>query len=123
MLYVTDSESRDAPGYGHHPGWRRGVRIGSLKDGMVTDFIPDSDPNPDAGTTSGGEGIWVDSKGAVVQRPGASRSGWCATCPMTSVPRDDRAGLGHHLGRQRQAFLGRGHWRRGRPAAPPDRRH
>ena len=65
VLYVTDSESREAPGYGHHPGWKRGVRIGSLKDGKVTDFIPDTDPHPDAGTTSGGEGVWVDAKGAV----------------------------------------------------------
>ena len=65
VLYATDSESRDAAGYGHHPGWKRGVRIGSLKDGVVTDFIPDTDPNPNAGTTSGGEGIWADGKGAV----------------------------------------------------------
>jgi sugar lactone lactonase YvrE len=65
VLYVTDSESRDAAGYGHHPGWKRGVRIGSLKDGVVTDFIPDTDPDPNAGTTSGGEGIWADGRGAV----------------------------------------------------------
>jgi hypothetical protein len=65
ILYVTDSESRNTPGYGHHPGWKRGIRIGSVKDGIVTDFIPDNDPNPDAGTTSGGEGIWADGKGAV----------------------------------------------------------
>lgn len=64
-LYVTDSESREAPGYGHHPGWRRGVRIADLKDGKVTDFIPDDDPHPDADSTSGGEGIWVDATGAV----------------------------------------------------------
>jgi sugar lactone lactonase YvrE len=57
VLYVSDSESRNAPGYGHHPGWKRGIRIGSLKDGKVTGFIPDTDPNPDAGTTSGGEGV------------------------------------------------------------------
>ena len=66
ILYSTDSESRVAPGkYGHHPGWKRGIRIGSVKDGIVTAFIPDTDPNPDAGATSGGEGIWADSKGVV----------------------------------------------------------
>jgi len=66
ILYVTDSESRNAAGkYGHHPGWKRGIRIGSIKDGIVTAFIPDTDPNPDAGATSGGEGIWVDGKGVV----------------------------------------------------------
>ena len=65
VLYVTDSESHDRAGYGHHPGWKRGIRIGSLKDGVVRDFIPDTDPNPNAGNTSGGEGIWADGKGAV----------------------------------------------------------
>jgi hypothetical protein len=65
ILYSTDSESRDAPGYGHHPGWKRGVRIGSLKDGIVTDFIPDTDSTPEISSTSGGEGIWADGKGAV----------------------------------------------------------
>jgi sugar lactone lactonase YvrE len=65
ILYVTDSESRDAPGYGHHPGWKRGARIGSLKDGAVTDFILDTDSTPETSSTSGGEGIWADGKGAV----------------------------------------------------------
>ncbi|HEY2009363.1 MAG TPA: peptidyl-alpha-hydroxyglycine alpha-amidating lyase family protein [Rhizomicrobium sp.] len=66
ILYATDSESRNVPGgYGWHPGWKRGVRIGSTHDGIVRTFIPDTDPNPDAGTTSGGEGIWADGKGTV----------------------------------------------------------
>jgi len=65
VLYATDSESRDAPGYAHHPGWRRGIRIGSVKDGVVTGFIPDDDLDPDAGTTSGGEGVWSDGKGHI----------------------------------------------------------
>jgi hypothetical protein len=66
ILYATDSESRNAPGlYGHHPGWKRGIRIGSVKDGIVTAFIPDTDPNPDAGSTSGGEGVWADNNGVV----------------------------------------------------------
>jgi len=64
-LYVTDSESRAKDGYGHHPGWKRGVRIGSVKDGVVTDFIPDTWPDPENSSTSGGEGIWADGKGAV----------------------------------------------------------
>ncbi len=41
-IYVTDSESKNKNEYGHHPGWKRGIRIGSLKDGIVTDFIPDT---------------------------------------------------------------------------------
>jgi sugar lactone lactonase YvrE len=64
-LYVTDSESRNPEGYGHHPGWRRGIRIGSARTGAVTAFIPDTDPNPDRGATSGAEGIWVGADGAI----------------------------------------------------------
>ena len=65
ILYVTDSESRAKDGYGNHPGWKRGVRIGSVKDGVVTDFIPDTWPDAENASTSGGEGIWADGKGAV----------------------------------------------------------
>ncbi|HVW73864.1 MAG TPA: peptidyl-alpha-hydroxyglycine alpha-amidating lyase family protein [Rhizomicrobium sp.] len=65
VMYVTDSESKNRDGYGHHPGWKRGIRIGSLKDGEVTDFIPDTYPDPEGSGTSGGEGIWADGKGAV----------------------------------------------------------
>ena len=65
ILYVTDSESRVPFGYGYHPGWKRGVRVGSLRDGIVTAFIPDDMADPDRTATSGGEGIWVDSHGAI----------------------------------------------------------
>ncbi len=65
VLYVTDSESRAPMGYGYNPDWKRGIRVGSLKDGVVTAFIPDTDPNPDAGATSGAEGIWADDKGVI----------------------------------------------------------
>jgi hypothetical protein len=65
ILYATDSESKNKAGYGHHPGFKRGVRIGSVKDGVVTDFIPDTYPDPEGSGTSGGEGIWADGKGAV----------------------------------------------------------
>ena len=64
-LYVADSESRNPEGYGHHPGWKRGIRIGSAKTGKVEAFIPDTEPNPDGGATSGAEGIWADSHGVV----------------------------------------------------------
>jgi sugar lactone lactonase YvrE len=65
VLYVTDSESKNKDGYGHNPGWKRGIRIGSVKDGVVTDFIPDTWPDAESSSTSGGEGIWADGKGAV----------------------------------------------------------
>jgi mono/diheme cytochrome c family protein/sugar lactone lactonase YvrE len=65
VLYVTDSESRAPAGYGHHPGWRRGVRIGSARTGKVTAFIPDAYPTPDKSATSGAEGVWADPHGVV----------------------------------------------------------
>jgi sugar lactone lactonase YvrE len=65
VLYVTDSESREAEGYGHHPGWKRGIRIGSVKDGVVTAFIPDTQPDPEHKSTSGGEGIAADAQGTI----------------------------------------------------------
>ncbi|MES2473698.1 MAG: peptidyl-alpha-hydroxyglycine alpha-amidating lyase family protein [Pseudomonadota bacterium] len=64
-IYVTDSESKDKNEYGYNPGWKRGIRIGSLKDGIVTDFIPDSFVDAEGSSTSGGEGVWADGKGAV----------------------------------------------------------
>ena len=63
MLYVADSESRNAPGqYGHNPGFHRGIYIGSVKDGAVTTFIPDPAPK---GNASFPEGITVDASGVI----------------------------------------------------------
>src|SRR5215831_15520794 len=63
IIYVTDSESTDRAGYGNNPGWKRGVRIGSAKDGKVTAFIPD--PSPGTGATSAAEGVAADAQGNV----------------------------------------------------------
>jgi sugar lactone lactonase YvrE len=63
IIYVTDSESTDRDGYGHNPGYKRGIRIGSAKDGTVTAFIPD--PSPGAGATSTSEGVAADAAGNV----------------------------------------------------------
>jgi sugar lactone lactonase YvrE len=65
VLYVTDSESRNAEGYGHHPGWSRGIRVGSAKDGVVTSFIPDPAVDPEHESTTGAEGIAADGHGAI----------------------------------------------------------
>jgi DNA-binding beta-propeller fold protein YncE len=65
-LFVTDSESRDGEDNGMdlaHPGWERGLRIGSARDGSVRYFIPDPDPR---GGTSTSEGIAAIQGGAVV---------------------------------------------------------
>jgi sugar lactone lactonase YvrE len=64
-IYVSDSESREKAGYGNHPGWKRGIRVGSAKDGSVVAFIPNPDPNPDATATSGAEGVVADSAGVI----------------------------------------------------------
>ena len=59
MIYTADSES-DAQ---RHPGWRRGIRIGSVKDGKVTIFVP---PHQSDGLDGAmGEGIAVDAAGNV----------------------------------------------------------
>ena len=63
IIYVTDSESTDRDGYGHNPGYKRGIRIGSAKDGTVTAFIPD--PSPGSGATSTSEGVAADAAGNV----------------------------------------------------------
>jgi DNA-binding beta-propeller fold protein YncE len=58
VIYTADSESSGKV----HPGWQRGVRIGSLKDGKVTIFIPPHmTPNSPDGAM--GEGIAIDAAG------------------------------------------------------------
>jgi len=60
ILYVSDSESEVAPGKDtNNPGCNRGIRFGSVKDGIVRALILDIDPEADRHITSGGEGIWV----------------------------------------------------------------
>ncbi len=68
VIYVSDSESREREGYGHHPGWKRGIRVGSAKDGTVTAFIPDTYATPEDSATSGSEGLAVDSAGGISAR-------------------------------------------------------
>lgn len=65
VLYASDSESRNAAGYGHHPGWQRGIRVGRATDGEVMAFIRDPAPDQEAEDTTGGEGVAVDAKGNI----------------------------------------------------------
>lgn len=61
VLYAADSESNAR----RNPGWKRGIYIGSAKDGFVTEFIPDPEPDQDNSGTSGAEGVAVDADGNV----------------------------------------------------------
>ena len=56
-IYAADSES-DAR---RHPDWLKGIRIGNLKDGKVTMFVPPHETNAPEGAM--GEGIALDAAG------------------------------------------------------------
>jgi sugar lactone lactonase YvrE len=55
MIYVADSQSNAT----NNPGFKQGIRIGSVKDGKVTAFIPET---PDIGAP---EGVAADDAGNV----------------------------------------------------------
>ena len=61
-IYVADSESQSV-GSGRSRAWKRGIRIGSAKDGSIVAFIPD--PVETATNTSSAEGIAVDKNGVI----------------------------------------------------------
>lgn len=84
ILYVTDSESQEVKApprpargrgrgglgsdYGLNPGFKRGIRIGSAKTGVVTAFIPDAQTENEMGfrpVTSAAEGVAADKNGNV----------------------------------------------------------
>jgi DNA-binding beta-propeller fold protein YncE len=60
VIYTADSESTERV----HPGWMKGIRIGSLKDGKVTIFVP---PHmvPNNADGAMGEGIAIDAAGNI----------------------------------------------------------
>lgn len=67
-LYVTDHGS-DAK---RNPGVRRGIRVGSAKDGTVRSHIPGVGPDPDKEDM--GEGVAADGKGAIYAAEVARKS-------------------------------------------------
>jgi sugar lactone lactonase YvrE len=70
MLYVADSESgsvsRDPEDRTKvvRTEWIRGIRVGSLKDGTITAFIPDPQKDLRSGTLAA-EGVAIDAAGNV----------------------------------------------------------
>jgi hypothetical protein len=60
-IYVADSESESVSK--NHDGWKRGIRVGSAKDGSVNYFIPD--PVATTKGTSAAEGVAADAAGNI----------------------------------------------------------
>jgi DNA-binding beta-propeller fold protein YncE len=60
-IYVADSESESVSK--NHDGWKRGMRIGSAKDGSVNYLIPD--PVEKATGSSAAEGVTADVMGNI----------------------------------------------------------
>lgn len=60
-IYVADSESGSVAR--ERTDWKRGIRVGSARDGTVTAFIPDPAQSPPS--TSAAEGVAVDSRGVI----------------------------------------------------------
>jgi sugar lactone lactonase YvrE len=56
MIYVNDAQSTDKT----NPGFHQGIRIGSVKDGKVTAFIPQADP-----VIGAPEGLGADDDGNI----------------------------------------------------------
>jgi DNA-binding beta-propeller fold protein YncE len=66
-LYCADSESEGVSR--NHDGWKRGIRIGSARDGAVRYLIPDPETRTRAAdgftSTSAAEGVAVDRAGNI----------------------------------------------------------
>ena len=60
-LYVSDNQSNTE----RNPGWQRGIRIGSARDGSVAAFIPDPEYDPNNPDETGAHGLAVDAGGNV----------------------------------------------------------
>ena len=60
-MYVADSQSNST----QNPGFTRGIRVGSARDGKVTALIPFVEPDPEKNNNAGVEGVTVDARGNV----------------------------------------------------------
>jgi DNA-binding beta-propeller fold protein YncE len=61
IIYVADSESGSVAK--NHDGWKRGIRVGRVSDGVVIAFIPD--PVEKTTGTSAAEGVAADAMGNI----------------------------------------------------------
>ena len=60
-MVVADSQSNAK----QNPGYTRGIRIGSAKDGKVTAMVPFVEADPEKNNNAGVEGVAIDAKGNV----------------------------------------------------------
>jgi DNA-binding beta-propeller fold protein YncE len=60
-LYVSDNQSNAE----RHPGWMRGIRVGSARDGTVRAFIPDPEFDPARDQETGAHGLAADDAGNI----------------------------------------------------------
>jgi len=60
-IYVVDSQSNAML----NPGYKRGLRVGSAKDGKVAAFVPFVEPDPDKNNNAGMEGVSADARGNI----------------------------------------------------------
>jgi sugar lactone lactonase YvrE len=60
-MYVADSQSNST----QNPGFTRGIRVGSARDGKVTALIPFVEPDPEKNNNAGVEGVATDARGNV----------------------------------------------------------
>jgi streptogramin lyase len=60
-LYVSDNQSNAE----RNPGWPRGIRVGSARDGSITAFIPDPEFDPANSEETGAHGIAADMIGNI----------------------------------------------------------
>ena len=100
VIYVADSESESVSR--NHDGWKRGIRIGSARDGTVTAFIPD--PVEKTTTTSAAEGVAADADGNIYGAEvgpkgvkkyvrGSATTAAAATIPRTPDGRPNMQGI------------------------------
>ena len=56
-----------------NPGFTRGIRVGSARDGKVTALIPFLEPDPEKNNNAGVEGVAADAKGDLHARKSVPR--------------------------------------------------
>jgi phage/plasmid primase-like uncharacterized protein len=60
-MIVADSQSNSK----QNPGYRRGIYVGSARDGNVSALIPFVEPDAEKNNNAGVEGVAIDAKGNV----------------------------------------------------------